>query len=582
VTSPSAAPPPRELEHAQLAVDLPLIQELLRLFGKAARAHQLYLPNNPVYKSAQDALRAGFLPIWEQTDELVLSFTENEVKYGGETALEERSKGSDSLPWIFFKDGVRELRFLRGFDAEELAKLLDILQRVRKASPDEDDLLTLLWQGDFTFLRYRYVDMTVEPTVPLAEGGEALTEGDELSEGGGRTGRRIDPATYAGGGDDEPEETRAGVVSMSDFDATLYFLDEKEIEYLQTEVRREYETDLRQNVVAMLLDILEQQPDATIREEVADVLDNFMLHMLSAGQFRNVAYLLREAQVASQRAAELQPPVRDRLTQLPSRLSAPDALSQMLQSIDESAEPPTAAELEDLFEQLRPAALETVFEWLGRLQTPRVRPLLEQAAARLASQNTGELVKLIGSSLRAVALEATRRAGAVKTPAAVAPLAKLLAHGDVELRTAAIQALSEIGTPGAMQALERGVEDADREVRIATVRAIQTRAYRAGLPKLEAAVHGRAIRSADLSEKMALFEAYGSMCGDAGVAALDTTLNGKSMFGRREEPEIRACAAMALGRVGTPAAHEALQRAATEKDVVVRNAVSRALRGASA
>jgi HEAT repeat protein len=582
VTSPSAAPPPRELEHAQLAVDLPLIQELLRLFGKAARAHQLYLPNNPVYKSAQDALRAGFLPIWEQTDELVLSFTENEVKYGGETALEERSKGSDSLPWIFFKDGVRELRFLRGFDAEELAKLLDILQRVRKASPDEDDLLTLLWQGDFTFLRYRYVDMTVEPTVPLAEGGEALTEGDELSEGGGRAGRRIDPATYAGGGDDEREETRAGVVSMSDFDATLYFLDEKEIEYLQTEVRREYETDLRQNVVAMLLDILEQQPDATIREEVADVLDNFMLHMLSAGQFRNVAYLLREAQVASQRAAELQPPVRDRLTQLPSRLSAPDALSQMLQSIDESAEPPTAAELEDLFEQLRPAALETVFEWLGRLQTPRVRPLLEQAAARLASQNTGELVKLIGSSLRAVALEATRRAGAVKTPAAVAPLAKLLAHGDVELRTAAIQALSEIGTPGAMQALERGVEDADREVRIATVRAIQTRAYRAGLPKLEAAVHGRAIRSADLSEKMALFEAYGSMCGDAGVAALDTTLNGKSMFGRREEPEIRACAAMALGRVGTPAAHEALQRAATEKDVVVRNAVSRALRGASA
>jgi HEAT repeat protein len=582
VTSPSAAPPPRELEHAQLAVDLPLIQELLRLFGKAARAHQLYLPNNPVYKSAQDALRAGFLPIWEQTDELVLSFTENEVKYGGETALEERSKGSDSLPWIFFKDGVRELRFLRGFDAEELAKLLDILQRVRKASPDEDDLLTLLWQGDFTFLRYRYVDMTVEPTVPLAEGGEALTEGDELSEGGGRAGRRIDPATYAGGGDDEREETRAGVVSMSDFDATLYFLDEKEIEYLQTEVRREYETDLRQNVVAMLLDILEQQPDATIREEVADVLDNFMLHMLSAGQFRNVAYLLREAQVASQRAAELQPPVRDRLTQLPSRLSAPDALSQMLQSIDESAEPPTAAELEDLFEQLRPAALETVFEWLGRLQTPRVRPLLEQAAARLASQNTGELVRLIGSSLRAVALEATRRAGAVKTPAAVAPLAKLLAHGDVELRTAAIQALSDIGTPGAMQALERGVEDGDREVRIATVRAIQARAYRAGLPKLEAAVHGRAIRSADLSEKMALFEAYGSMCGDAGVAALDATLNGKSMFGRREEPEIRACAAMALGRVGTPAAHEALQRAATEKDVVVRNAVSRALRGASA
>jgi hypothetical protein len=580
VTSPSA-PPARELEHAQIVVDLPLIQELLRLFGKAARAHQLYLPNNPVYKAAQDALRAGFLPIWEQTDELVLSFTESEVKYGGETVLEERSKGSDSLPWTFYKDGVRELRFLRGFDEEELGRLLDILQRVRKASPDEDDLLTLLWQGDFTYLRYRYVDMMVDATVPFAEGGEALTDGEQLEEGGGRTGKRIDPASYAGG-EEEDEEPRPGVVSMSDFDSTLYFLDEKEIEYLQTEVKREYETDLRQSVVALLLDILEQQPDSDIRVEVADVLDNFMLHMLTGSQYHNVAFLLREAQVASQRAAELQAAVRERLTTLPARLSAPEALSQMLQSIDESETPPTSNELEELFEQLRPVALGTVFEWLGRLQTPAMRPLLEQAAARLASQNTAELVKLIGSDNRSVSLEATRRAGALKTPAAVSPLARVLAEGDTELRVAAVQALTEIGTPGAMQALERGLEDADRDVRVATVRAVQGRSYRAALPRLEAAVKGRGVRDADLSEKMAMFEAYGAMCGDAGVATLDGMLNSKSLFGPRADAELRACAAMALGKVGTPAAQAALQKAANEKDVVVRNAVSRALRGGNA
>jgi HEAT repeat protein len=580
VTSPSA-PPARELEHAQIVVDLPLIQELLRLFGKAARAHQLYLPNNPVYKAAQDALRAGFLPIWEQTDELVLSFTESEVKHAGETVLEERSKSSDSLPWTFYKDGVRELRFLRGFDEEELGRLLDILQRVRKASPDEDDLLTLLWQGDFAYLRYRYVDMMVDATVPVAEGGEALTDGEQLEEGGGRTGKRIDPATYAGG-DDEEEETRPGVVSMSDFDSTLYFLDEQEIEYLQTEVKREYETDLRQSVVALLLDILEQQPDNDIRVEVADVLDNFMLHMLTGSQYHNVAFLLRESQVASQRAAELQAAVRERLTTLPARLSAPEALSQMLQSIDESESPPTAAELEELFEQLRPTALATVFEWLSRLQTAAMRPLLEQAAARLASQNTAELVKLIGSDNRNVALEATRRAGALKTPAAVSPLAQVLAEGDAELRVTAVQALTEIGTPGAMQALEHGLEDSDRDVRVATVRAIQGRSYRAALPRLEAAVKGRGVRDADLSEKMAMFEAYGTMCGDAGVATLDGMLNGKSLFGPRADAELRACAAMALGKVATPLAQAALHKAATEKDVVVRNAVSRALRGASA
>jgi HEAT repeat protein len=208
--------------------------------------------------------------------------------------------------------------------------------------------------------------------------------------------------------------------------------------------------------------------------------------------------------------------------------------------------------------------------------------MLEEAAARLASQNTGELVKLIVSPAHAVAEEAIRRAGALKSPAAVAPLTRVLADGDSALRVGAVQALGEIATPGALQALERGMDDAERDVRVAAVRALSARNYRPMLPKLDAMVKGKAIREADLSEKMAVFEAYGALCGDEGVSGLDGMLNGKSMFGRREEPEVRACAAVALGRINSPKSLESLRRAASEKDVVVRNAVNRALRGGAA
>src|SRR2546423_1695414 len=353
VTTPSAPSPAGELENAPAPVDRALVEELLRLFGKAARAHQLYLPNNPVYKAAQDALRAGFVPIWAEADELVLTFTENEVKHAGETVLEESTKSSDSLPWLFYKDGVRELRFLRGFDSEELPKLLDILQRVRKASPDEDDLLTMLWQVDFVYLRYRYVDMTVEPTVPLTDGTEFVTDAESVASGTTeQTSRRFDPAEYASEAE-ETKESRSGVVSMADFDSTLYFLDEKEIEYLQEEVRREYTSDLRQHVIAMLLDIFEQQADSTIRIEVADVLDSFMLHLLSAGQYHNVAYLIRESLISGLRAIDIVPAHAERMAQIPARLSTPTALTQLLQSIDGAADLPPAAELIELFEQLR-------------------------------------------------------------------------------------------------------------------------------------------------------------------------------------------------------------------------------------
>ena len=93
---------------------------------------------------------------------------------------------------------------------------------------------------------------------------------------------------------------------------------------------------------------------------------------------------------------------------------------------------------------------------------------------------------------------------------------------------------------------------------------------------------GKAIREATLTEKMVMFEAYGALCGDAGIPLLDTILNGKGFLGRREDPEVRACAAMALGRVGSRYAMECLTRATAEKEVLVRNAVNRALRGGAA
>jgi HEAT repeat protein len=53
----------------------------------------------------------------------------------------------------------------------------------------------------------------------------------------------------------------------------------------------------------------------------------------------------------------------------------------------------------------------------------------------------------------------------------------------------------------------------------------------------------------------------------------------KGLLGYRASPETRACAAVALGRIKTPEARAALEKAMDDKELVVRNAVSRALRG---
>ena len=559
----SAATPAVRLE------DLPFapapVEELLRVFGKAVRARQLYLPNNPVYRSALDSVRAAFAPIWRETDDLALTFTETDVRWFGHVALSEPTKAADSLPWTFFKDGVRELRVARGFEDQELVKLLDILQRVRKAAPEEDDLLTMLWEADFANLRYRYVDLGTESVAPL--------------DGVAADVQPAAPGEVAQAVREVSEASRSGVVNMQDFDATLHFLDESELGYLRREIEREYASDLRQNVLAILLDIFESQEAPHVREEITEIIETMMLLMLASGELRGVAFLLSEVQAAVTRGANVTAQQRERLGELPDRLSAPEPLGQLLQSLDESADLPPQAALSAMITELRPAALETLFGWIGRLRNPAVRTLVEGAAERLAAGNLQELARLVQANESTVALEAMRRCGAMKTTAAVPAIARVLADGATPMRQAAVHALTAIGTPGAMQALERTIDDADRDVRMAAVRTLGASKHRGVFARLEQAVKGRKLRDADLTEKMAFFEAYGAMCGDGGIAYLDSLLNGKGMFGKRQDPELRACAAMALGRIDGKKAHAALQQSAGEKDIVVRNAVSRAMRG---
>jgi hypothetical protein len=91
-------------------------------------------------------------------------------------------------------------------------------------------------------------------------------------------------------------------------------------------------------------------------------------------------------------------------------------------------------------------------------------------------------------------------------------------------------------------------------------------------------VLGKGLKDMDLTEKMAFFEAYGTIAGPGGLKALSGILLPRGLLKLKESPETRACAAIAIGKVKTPEAREILGKMADEKDLVVRNAVNRALR----
>src|SRR2546428_3010026 len=209
-----------------------------------------------------------------------------------------------------------------------------------------------------------------------------------------------------------------------------------------------------------------------------------------------------------------------------------------------------------------------------------VRGLVEAAAACLAHAIGGEVLKALASEDSAAQREMVKLAGRLKLAGAPEGMEPLLASEDRGLKLAVVEALTAISSPSAMRLLEKAIDDADRDVRIAAVRFLGSRGYRNAAARIQSMVTGSHDRSAAPTAKLAFFEAFGALVGAKGIPALEKMLAAKGLLTRKEDPETRACAAMALGKARTPEARAVLEQPVQVKDPLVRTASTRALREA--
>ncbi len=560
---------------ARGAPETPLVEEAIRTLAKAFRAWQLYLPNNPTRERALTIARGAFTACWTaELERIRLQVREAELVFEGQVVYREPERPSDAMPWLLYRDGLRELTLLPGFETEALDTLLTLLQRARQAAPDDDDLVTMLWLADCETLQYRYVEAAgaYELAASAAIAGSSVAGASDAPS----------PAPPATAVEDTPafgEAPPAGVVRVEDFDSTLYFLDRRELAYLQEDVRAEFGSDARREVLAILFDLIEVQSDADVRRDAVDRIDELLVDLLSSAAYDLVAYALHEADTTARRAPDLAAPERDRLLALADRLSEPAVVAQLLQAVDEGTRAPGAETLEALVAELRGTALAPLLAWVTQAESGSARAVVERAVLRLAERHTADVVRLIESNDPVVSLGAIRLAGRLRTTAAVPALARAIRTADSARRVEVVQALAGIGSTGALQAIETVLEDSERDVRVAALKAVATHRHAGALPRLTAVLRRKTLRAAERQEKTAFFDAFGALCGDAGVPALDSLLNGRSLLGPRESSDMRACAARALGLVGTPAATAVLRKAADTRDAVVRNEVGRVLRG---
>jgi HEAT repeat protein len=552
--SPAGETPPDD------ALETELAGELLRSLSTALRSFRLYGGESPMLGRFVESLRQKLVEIFEQLPLVRLQILEDEIRWEGHVVHPAGGESPD-LAFLFYKDGIRELTLLSGFE-DEVEPFLALLGRAPLLREEEDDLVTLLWEADLEGLRYEHVEPGHEG-VDLP-GLRADGEPAPVDAAAVRT-AAAEPSTS---------------ISIEDFQESLYFLDDAELRQVAEEVRREAGRDLMGDLLTALFDRLEdgkEERQVRIIHHLTEVLPS----ILSSGQFARSAALLRDLAGLAGRPGLLSPVALREIRTVFDQLGRTETIDQLVQTLEEQPGALQDGSLGVLLSFFPPASLAPLIRVVHGVGRPDVRRVLEQAIDRLVEGNREVVVTLTRDPDPLVAAGAARWAGRLGVGAAVSEITQLLRHTEAAVRVAAVVAIQDLRAAAAGRSLVPLLQDPDREVRIAAARALAALDYAPARQPLEEILTGREVRAADRTEKLALFEAFGRLAGGEGVALLHRVLNGKSWLGRGEAPETRACAALAIARVRHPSARESLLAAASDADPVVRTAVARALRGES-
>lgn len=242
--------------------------------------------------------------------------------------------------------------------------------------------------------------------------------------------------------------------------------------------------------------------------------------------------------------------------------------------------------MDALFLPDRRADAAVVLERAGREATERLVERMGAADAVHERRAYFDVLRGLGSGLRAalhllahedwrVARNVAELMGEARVEEAVPGLGRLMRHPEGRVRRAAAVALARIGTPGTADHLRRALRGGDSEVRALVAGALSGR--RSGALAMPLAL------AAEQEGDPALQREYYLALGRIGTAdALQILLRaaapGGRFFGRKPAgPRLAAIEGLRVAR--DPAAEEALQELAGDRDPAVREAARAALGG---
>jgi HEAT repeat protein len=565
------------VEGVETDEELLLARDLTSAFIKAIKAFRFYPPDNPTLKGFRDQLLKKFQFFLNKYQSFVIVVGEYDLSFKSKILYENRDVKT-SLAFLLYKDGLREIRFMKGLEEWEVQGIIDIIKQSDNINQLEDDIVTLMWEKDFIHIGHLATDEFLEETPviipetvdqfrknlvfkPLAHHVEV-----ELTEEGSEEGIDLDEILS------QVIEEPPPFVS----DRSVYFLTSDEVEGLRKDVEAEIDPIFVFNIMDILFEILALEKEREPYHDAVNILIKILDAFLTLGEFTKATDLLKRVYITL-KTYELQDWQIENIRKVIVEAGEEVRIERVGKVLER--EEVRLEEVNAYLMLLQKNSIKPLIKLLGELKNSKARRIFCDALSEIGKNSIELFTPFIDDRRWYLVRNITYILGRIGKEQSFPYIQKVFNHEENRVRREAVQALGLIGGPKAIGLLVRALTDNDVRIRCMAAINLGKVGKKAGLIPLLEVVQSKDFYKREPAEIKAFFNAIGMVGSNEAIPVLQQLLERKSWFGRGKTDEIRMGAANALATIGTPDAKAILEEGKNSKDETIRGACTQALRG---
>jgi hypothetical protein len=522
---------------------------LIQTFLQTVKGYRLYEANHPLLSKFLDRLKNDFDSYFHEFDSFSLQVGEYQLFFRGKVVYDSQDV-KESLAFVFYKDGIREVRFLKGLAFREIVDFLNILRKSDHVNRLEDDLVTLLWERDFSHIGVTTVDDSVEGSaivVPATE--EELSNGLEYrrSRGDDDKGKANEAVT----GEPPPlvEELKQ-VLNPAPGQSLVQAcqLNSNEMMEINRQVQQEQHSKYHHVLIHYLIEmLLHLGEDMDAYENMISYFGRTIESLLEKKEVGEAVAILEDLKDTMESIA-----LKDKQILAIHRIFETSSDSRHVELIVNAIKANEEVNPESILQYLRlltKKPIESLCELLGGLESVKWKKVVSDLLVEFCREDIQPLIKFLSDRNPIVVRQILSILERVGHPSTAKYLGSLVTHRDSKVRELVLRLLMQFGDKG-KDLMQRFLKDPVAEIRAkASVGLARTVKNKAVKPLMEIILSEDFDKRA-YEEKASFFKALGETGSKEVIPALKEIANKRTWFKKAKWEEMRICAANTLKMLG--------------------------------